>query len=101
MFDSSQPDLNWDHPDVAEDFLTTLRFWADRGVAGFRVDVAHGMVKDMSQPFMSEAEMQKIWKVLRLNGNEANIHPLWDRTEVHEIYKKWRDVFNEYDPPLT
>ena len=65
------------------------------------MDVAHGMVKDMSQPFKTEAEMLKIWDVLRLNGNEPNIHPLWDRSEVHEIYKTWRSVFNEYDPPLT
>ena len=45
-----QPDLNWDNEEVREDFRTTLRFWADRGVDGFRVDVAHGLVKDLSDP---------------------------------------------------
>jgi alpha-glucosidase len=86
---------------VHADFLKTFRFWADRGVSGFRIDVAHGMVKDMSEPLLSHAEMDKLWKVLRLNGNEPNLHPLWDRVEVHDIYKSWRKVFNEYDPPLT
>ena len=47
LFDSSQPDLNWDSPDVAEDFEKTLRFWLDLGVDGFRIDVAHGLVKEM------------------------------------------------------
>ena len=48
LFDSSQADLNWTHPDVAEDFLSTLRFWLDLGVDGFRVDVAFGLAKDMT-----------------------------------------------------
>lgn len=101
-FDISQPDLNWDHPDVQEDFKKTFRFWADRGVAGFRVDVAHGMVKDLSaDPLPTQAELDKKWAVLRLNGNPDDFHPLWDRVGVHDIYKTWRKVFNEYNPPLT
>ena len=47
---AEQPDLNWDNPEVRDDFLTTLRFWSDRGVDGFRVDVAHALVKDLSEP---------------------------------------------------
>lgn len=46
LFDSSQPDLNWDNPDVMADFEKTLRYWLDLGVDGFRVDVAHGLVKE-------------------------------------------------------
>ena len=51
LFAKEQPDLNWDNREVRDDFLTTLRFWADRGVDGFRVDVAHQLVKDFSEPF--------------------------------------------------
>src|SRR3712207_7582869 len=49
LFAPEQPDLNWDNPEVHEDFLTTLRFWADRGVDGYRVDVAHALAKDLSE----------------------------------------------------
>lgn len=44
-FDTEQPDLNWDNPEILDDFEKTLRFWLDRGVDGFRIDVAHGMAK--------------------------------------------------------
>ena len=46
LFDSSQPDLNWENPEVRSDFERTLRFWIDLGVDGFRIDVAHGLAKD-------------------------------------------------------
>src|ERR1041384_2247654 len=45
MFTPQQPDLNWEHPAVRADFEETLRFWLDRGVDGFRIDVAHGLIK--------------------------------------------------------
>lgn len=45
LFDTEQPDLNWDNPEILDDFEKTLRFWLDRGVDGFRIDVAHGMAK--------------------------------------------------------
>ena len=45
LFDPGQPDLNWDNPEVRAEFVDILRFWLDRGVDGFRVDVAHGLVK--------------------------------------------------------
>ena len=48
LFDPSQPDLNWDNPEVIAEFHDVLRYWLDRGIDGFRVDVAHGLVKDMS-----------------------------------------------------
>ena len=50
LFDSSQPDLNWDNPEVRAEFEDVLRFWLDRGVDGFRVDVAHGLVKAAGLP---------------------------------------------------
>jgi len=92
LFAPEQPDLNWRHPEVRQDFLTTLRFWADRGVDGFRVDVAHGLAKDLTEPLAPTAHLP--------GPAEANgTHPLWDRDEVHDIYAEWRTVFNEYDPP--
>jgi alpha-glucosidase len=92
LFAREQPDLNWDNPEVRSDFLTTLRFWSDRGVDGFRVDVAHGLAKDLSEPLLSQAALPE-------EGLPGGAHPLWDRDEVHDIYAEWRTVFNEYDPP--
>jgi alpha-glucosidase len=101
LFDTSQPDFNWDNQEVRDDFIKTLKFWADRGVKGFRIDVAHGCVKDMSEPLPSNAEMKKSLEAKLTNGSIANSDRIWDRDEVHEIYKTWREVFNQYDPPLT
>ena len=94
IFATEQPDLNWRNPEVHEDFKKTLRFWSDRGVDGFRIDVAHGNAKgDMWGDLPSEAELAEI--------PQEGQHPIWDRDEVHEIYKEWRKVFNEYNPPRT
>ena len=91
-FAAEQPDLNWENEEVREDFRRTVRFWADRGVDGFRIDVAHGLRKDMSEPYPPWGE---IADVMRPDGS----HPLWDRDDVHEIYADWRRIFNSYDPP--
>ncbi|WP_229118600.1 glycoside hydrolase family 13 protein [Actinomyces israelii] len=93
IFAPEQPDLNWDSPAVREDFLATLRFWCDRGVDGFRIDMAPGMVKDMSEPYRPMAEIP--WWPLPDDGS----HPLFDRDEVHDIYRRWRAVLDSYDPP--
>ncbi|GAP54538.1 oligo-1,6-glucosidase, partial [Arthrobacter sp. Hiyo6] len=50
LFDTKQPDLNWENPEVREEMRSVLRFWLDRGVDGFRVDVAHGLVKEAGLP---------------------------------------------------
>jgi alpha-glucosidase len=92
-FAPEQPDLNWDHPDVRADFVTTLRFWANRGVDGFRIDVAHMLTKDLTDPLPSRATLD----ALPRDGH----HPLIDRDDVHEVYAQWRAVLNEYDPPRT
>jgi len=101
LFDTSQPDFNWDHPEVRADFIKTLRFWADRGVSGFRVDVAHGLAKDLSPPLYPQSKISSLLIDIMENGCPSDLHPLWDRTAIHDIYKEWRKVFNEYDPPLT
>ncbi len=94
LFAREQPDFNWEHREVRDDFLHTLRFWSDRGVDGFRVDVAHGLAKDLSEPLRSKPLLEG---ELPLDGSD----PLYDRDEVHEIFTEWREVFNAYDPPRT
>ena len=93
LFAPEQPDLNWANREVRDDFLRTIRFWSDRGVDGFRVDVAHGLAKDLTAPLRSHAELE----ATKLAGDGS--HPLWDREELDEIYAEWRAVFDEYDPP--
>jgi alpha-glucosidase len=93
LFAPEQPDFNWDNPEVEADFIKTLRFWADRGVDGFRVDVAHAMKKDLSEPLRSQPTLG--YENPRLDGKGV----FFDRTELFEVYKEWRKVFNEYDPP--
>ncbi|WP_077490587.1 glycoside hydrolase family 13 protein [Sinomonas mesophila] len=95
LFAMEQPDLNWDNPEVHEDFKKTLRFWSDRGVDGFRVDVAHGLKKDM------DAAHDDLETIHRADLFSLGEHPLWDRDEVHSIYAGWREIFNEYTPPRT
>jgi len=95
LFAAEQPDLNWANREVRDDFLTTLRFWSDRGVDGFRVDVAHGLAKNLTEPLEPLAVHGELVGSPLGHGN----HPLWDRDEVHDIYVEWRQVFNEYDPP--
>ncbi len=92
LFAPEQPDLNWANPEVREDFLTTLRFWSDRGVDGFRVDVAHLLVKDLEGDLPTQAQ-------LSAGGFADGHHPFEDRDELPEIYRTWRAVFDEYDPP--
>ena len=94
LFAAEQPDLNWDNREVRDEFARTLRFWSDRGADGFRVDVAHGLAKNLAEP------LGPLPGLNHLDGTlPPGSHPLWDRDEVHEIYAEWRRVFNEYDPP--
>lgn len=94
LFAPEQPDLNWDNPEVAADFLTTLRFWSDRGVDGFRVDAAHLLKKDLSEPYRAVPSIG----ILADYPTDGS-HPLVDRDDVHDIYREWRRVLNEYSPP--
>lgn len=104
IFDSSQPDLNWTNPEVAQDFLATIDFWLQKGVSGFRVDVAVGLAKDMS--YQDDIEPQLRVDAMRLDLYDpenpdasedirkwAQDSPLFDRDEVHQIYTKWQEVF--------
>jgi alpha-glucosidase len=95
LFAAEQPDLNWENREVRDDFLATLRFWSDRGADGFRVDVAHGLAKDLAEPLQPLPAAHHPAGLTVPPGS----HPLWDRDEVHDIYAEWRQVFNEYEPP--
>lgn len=94
IFDSSQPDFNWDNPRVIELFEDILRFWLDRGVAGFRIDVAHGMIKEAGLPDVIEnnSTMTGVSKEL-----EDYQHPFWGQDGVHAINHRFRAVLDEYD----
>jgi alpha-glucosidase len=93
MFAKEQPDFNWNNPEIREDFLTTLRFWSDHGADGFRIDVAHGLVKDLDRDDLDR------WSINNDTLPSDGSHPLYDRDELHDIYRSWRKVFNEYNPP--
>ena len=98
LFDTTQPDLNWDNPEVHAEFRDILRFWFDRGIDGFRIDVAHGLVKedglpDFSYPTDDDASTPALFDA------DAAHAPFWDQDDVHAIYREWRMVADEYDPP--
>ena len=91
LFDSSQPDLNWENPVVREEFENILRFWLDRGVDGFRVDQPHAMAKAAGlpdHPYVDEAGAGFI------EGRENP--PMWFQDSVHEIFRDWRKILDSY-----
>ena len=102
LFDTTQPDLDWDNPWVREQFRDILSFWLDRGVDGFRVDVAHGMIKAAGLPdYFPPAEGGS------MGGGTATLEPAisteppapapyWAQDGVHEIYRDWRELLNSY-----
>jgi alpha-glucosidase len=95
LFAPEQPDWNWAHPEVRADFVHTLEFWGDRGVDGFRIDVAHALTKDLPDELPEES------RLMDLTSWAEGQHPIWDRDDVHEVYAEWRQVFNRYSPPLA
>jgi len=88
LFAPEQPDFDWNHPAVGDEFRSILRFWLDVGVDGFRIDVAHGLVKAEGLPDLGSHEQ------LRLLGSD--VMPFFDQEGVHEIYREWRLVLDEY-----
>src|SRR5690606_17130344 len=93
-FLKEQPDLNWRNPEVQEAMLDVMRFWLDKGVDGFRVDVIWHLIKDDQlrdnppnpdyQPYMSTYD-----KLLPVYST--------DQQEVHDIIRKMRRVLDSYD----
>ncbi len=84
LFDTSQPDWNWRDPRVPRMFDEILRFWLDRGIGGFRVDVAHGLLKDPNLADVTDATMT--------NRPSAYYH----RPEVQQVYREWRMILDSY-----
>ncbi len=125
LFDVTQPDLNWRNADVREEFHSILRFWVDRGVDGFRVDVAHGLVKKPDLPDWHGpvglydqvdadhgttgvgSDAARVGELADggsqhptlLDHNATGASPMWDQEGVHEIYRGWREVLDSYGEP--
>ncbi|MCO5998176.1 glycoside hydrolase family 13 protein [Actinoallomurus rhizosphaericola] len=95
LFAPEQPDLNWENPEVRAEFERVLAFWFDRGVDGFRIDVAHGLIKQDGLPDLGGEAEDVLEPSMRLD------HPHWDRDGVHEIYRGWRRVADRYDGDRT
>jgi alpha-glucosidase len=89
LFAVEQPDFNWENQEVRDHFADVLKFWLDRGVDGFRIDVAHGMVKAAGLPD-AVAPDPKAEMLAPEN------RPFWDQDGVHEIYREWRKILNSY-----
>jgi alpha-glucosidase len=103
LFDSTQADLNWENSDVHEDFERTLRFWLEKGVDGFRIDVAHGLAKD--EILKDHRDPEGLTRALRLDVSDMpraeresllSDVPFFDREGVHEIYRNWRKIFDSF-----
>jgi alpha-glucosidase len=90
LFAPEQPDLNWENPEVRAEFEDILRFWFDRGVDGFRIDVAHGLIKQPGLPDLNSGQEDLVHPPDRVN------HPYWDRDGVHDIFRSWRRVADSY-----
>jgi len=95
LFDSKQPDLNWDNPEIGDEFESILRFWLDRGIDGFRVDVAHGLVKEKGLPDY-DVELHILDGEVKPG---APMPPMWDQDGVHDVYRRWHKVLAEYGQP--
>jgi alpha-glucosidase len=89
LFAIEQPDLNWENPEVRSHLEDVLKFWLDRGVDGFRIDVAHGMIKYPGLPDIPEINTTSEM----LAPHER---PFWDQEGVHEIYRSWRKILDSY-----
>ncbi len=87
IFDVTQPDFDWTNQEVADEMESVLRFWLDRGVDGFRIDVAHGLVKAEGLPDAT-IEMHE--------AERTDDMPMFDQPGVHEIYRRWRQITDSY-----
>jgi alpha-glucosidase len=88
LFAPEQPDLDWHNPQLREDFDEILRFWLDRGIDGFRIDVAHGLVKDKTL-----ADEPEPFPAVRFSSDWRTAI---DQPEVHDVYRHWNQLAAEY-----
>lgn len=106
LFDTTQPDLNWRNPEVGDLFEEVLRFWLDRGVDGFRIDVAHALFKDPDlrdqQRVDDKAQAPQLIPEAGMVDPHEDDEPMWDQPEVHEVYRRWHRILAEYpQDPVT
>ncbi|MFN2490998.1 MAG: alpha-amylase family glycosyl hydrolase [Actinomycetota bacterium] len=90
-----QPDLDWWNDEVRDCFDEILRFWFDRGIAGFRIDVAHALIKDRELRDNLPSDDDDHERV-RSIGQKAEYN--MNRPEVHDIFRRWRKLCDGYDP---
>ncbi|WP_374111171.1 glycoside hydrolase family 13 protein [Nocardia sp. JCM 34519.1] len=94
IFAPEQPDVNWDNPEVWQDFEKTLRYWLDRGVDGFRLDVAHGMAKPDGLPDMVDVPAGQLTHI-------DDDDPRFNNPAVHQIHRRIRKVLDEYPDAVS
>jgi alpha-glucosidase len=95
-FLKEQPDLNWWNDEVRDAFDDILRFWFDRGIGGFRIDVAHALVKDRELRDNLPATEDDDARVREI-GQRAEYN--MNRPQVHEVFRRWRKICDGYAPP--
>ena len=95
-FLAEQPDLNWWNESVRDEFDKILRFWFDRGVAGFRIDVCHMIVKDAQLRDNPPTDENDPW-LMQVFGQKPVFNAC--RPEVHDVLRRWRRIAEQYDPP--
>ena len=95
LFDASQPDLNWEHPAVRAEFEDILRFWFERGLDGFRIDVATSLIKAPGYPDDGRGHGAGEAGLLDVVAGQ----PQWNRPGVHDVWRAWRQIADGYDPP--
>lgn len=100
LFLPEQPDLNWDEPAVRDRFDEILRFWLDRGVSGFRIDVAHSLVKDARLP--DNPQLRPVTPDMSPGEVHDSFEHLYDVDQpgVIEVYRRWRTIVDSYDALL-
>ncbi len=98
LFDSTQPDLDWRNPEIGDMFVDVLRFWLDRGVDGFRVDVAHGLYKEagLRDQVLDAGGTNSSGAPESMVERTERDEPMWDQPEVHDVYRRWHEVLAAY-----
>lgn len=96
LFAPEQPDLNWSNPDVPAEFERIERFWLDRGVDGFRVDVAHSMAKEPGLPDMDLSVVRSRSDPDQPSNGVSAADIRFDRDAVHDIHRAMRRVLDSY-----
>lgn len=98
LFDATQPDYDWRNAEVRAEFEAILAFWLDRDVDGFRVDVAHSLIKAESLPdWDGPATLEALFATSTLTPDTPR-PPMWDQDGVHEVYRSWRSLVDGYGP---